>query len=430
MDLWEKFRQFQERTQRAGEQMHQRPHPGGQPGQPARVGIELRPEAREKDLRREVEAVLGLEREDTPAGPCYFREVHYPASHRHGHLTLGSFLALPPEGLGILALPPVALPPPSWVFLDTETTGLQGGPGTIVFLCGLAYFAGGNLVLRQYLAPDPTAEPALICSVLRDIGRFSGLVSFNGKAFDWPLIRDRVVLARQIIPPDPVHADLLFAARWLFRSRLSSCRLCNLEAEILRCPREDDIPSELIPEVYRAYLRGAPANTLAPVLEHNRRDLLTLVVLACRLLSPWLQAEQAEPEELYGLARMLWARGYASEAVSLWERAVARLPRVLAARAGEELGRIYRRQGRPHEAARIWQAVAGDDPLAHPGPLVELAKYYEHTARDLEAARQWTLRALDAARARAALHASPVRGASPAELLHRLRRLERKLATR
>ncbi|MDI6893220.1 MAG: ribonuclease H-like domain-containing protein [Bacillota bacterium] len=461
MDLWERFRQFQERAQRAAPAQVPGAEPAHVPGaEPARTPGSGAVER----WRRRAVADLGLQCEETPAGPSCFLETFYPATHRHGILDLGSFLNLPPEGLGILAQPPQALPPSAWAFLDTETTGLQGGPGTIVFLCGLARFAQDTLVVRQYLAPDPAAEPALIWAVLRDLAGCQGIVSFNGRAFDWPLIRDRVVLARQSLPPDPVHADLLFPARWLFRSRLASCRLTHLESEILRCPREGDIPSELIPEVYRAYLRGAPARTLAPVLDHNRHDLLSLVVLACRLLAPWLQAEEAEPEELYGLARMMWARGHAPQAVPLWEKAVAGLPPVLATRAGEELGRIYRHLGQPHEAARIWRAVAPDGALAHPGPLVELAKYYEHVVRDHEAARQCTLRALEAARHRAALAApsppgmgvprstpdtrcgrpappwslrgdaspspgsSPGSGASVPELLHRLRRLERKLA--
>lgn len=467
VDLWERFRQFQERTRRtpAHQAPPEAPRGWGQaepavhaptawgqaqyPPEAPRAGAEATGSgyAPVASRRERVVAELGLLVEDTPAGPCYFRETIYPATHRHGTLALGSFLQLPPEGLGILALPPQALPPSSWVFLDTETTGLQGGPGTVVFLCGLARFAGDTLVVRQYLAPDPAAEPALIWAVLRDLAPYPGIVSFNGKTFDWPLIRDRVILSRQSLPPDPVHADLLFPARWIFRSRLTSRRLTHLEAEILHCPREDDIPSELIPEVYRAYLRGAPARTLAPVLEHNRHDLLSLVVLACRLLAPWLRADEAEPEELYGLARMMWARGCAYQAVPLWEKALAGLPPLLAARAGEELGRIYRRLGWPHEAARIWQAVAAQDPLLHPGPLVELAKYYEHVMRDHEAARECTLRALEAARRRAALAGlcprgggSPAGGSHPgygggtgasvAELLHRLHRLERKIAAR
>jgi len=454
MDLWERFRQFQERARRTAPaqaptgcaQAERARDDRGDAG-PDDPGADHPPLA---SGRRRAVAELGLEVEDTPAGPCYFRETVYPPTHRHGTLALGSFLQLPPEGLGILALPPQALPPSSWAFLDTETTGLQGGPGTVVFLCGVARFTGDTLVVRQYLAPDPAAEPALIWAVLRDLAPYPGIVSFNGKAFDWPLIRDRVVLSRQRLPPDPVHADLLFPARWIFRSRLASRRLTHLEAEILRCPREDDIPSELIPEVYRAYLRGAPARTLAPVLDHNRHDLLSLVVLACRLLAPWLRAEEAEPEELYGLARMMWVRGYASQAVPLWENAVTRLPPLLAVRAAEELGRIYRRLGRLHEAARIWQAAVeavGEGPLLHPGPLVELAKYYEHVVRDHEAARECTLRALEVARRRTSLAApcprgatSPAEGARPgaaarpgtsvAELLHRLRRLERKIAAR
>lgn len=381
--------------------------------------------------RQEVKEALSLRAEETPLGTAYLREQTYEASHRHGPVSLGRFLELPPEGLGLLAIPPSPLAPASWLFLDTETTGLAGGPGTIVFQCGLAFFEQGTLVIRQYVAPDPAAEPALIWSVLREVSRFPGLVSFNGKTFDWPLLRDRLVLTRQVSGhplsiPEPIHADLLFPARWLFRHRLSSCRLTCLENEILACARETDIPSELIPAIYLDFLRGGSPASLEAVLLHNRLDLLTLVALACRLLEPWLEGtgDTFAPEELYGLARMLAARGLCQQALPLWEKALPVLPRPVAGVAAVELGRLYRRLGFPDQAARVWQSVADPHFLASPVPLIELAKYFEHQRRDFQTAREMVLRAIRLVQTTASWYGGE---ASLPRLRHRLARLEHKL---
>ena len=434
MDLAEKFRRFQQqqRQQQQQQELQRQDRQGLQQPQGLPANAQSGAPADQPAVASMCRE-LGMQACSTPWGWVCVRETSYPPNHVHGRISLGSFVQLPPGALALLSLPPAPLPPTAWAFLDTETTGLAGGAGTMVFLCGVAYFRDGSLSVRQYLSPGPAGEPALVSSILADLQPFPGLVTFNGKIFDWPLLHDRLVLHRQQAVAEPVHADLLFPSRWLFRPLVSSCRLQCLEAEILGSPRLSDIPGELIPSLYTEYLRTGNALLLEPVLAHNLTDLLSLVALACRLLQPWLDPTHAHPEELYGLARLLAARGMTQEAIPLWETALSSLPPSLAAKAGYQLGILYRRLGNPHQAAQVWQWAAESSgtqgTLAPVEPLLELAKYHEHVTKDLEEARRVTLQALRRLWRRQGLEA-PSQGTAHhvmQELQRRLDRIERKM---
>ena len=120
------------------------------------------------------------------------------------------------------------------MLLDTETTGLAGGTGTLVFLVGLGCFADGQFRVEQFFLRDPGEERAMLHRARRGARRFDAVVTFNGKCFDWPLIETRHAYHRVPLRPSaPLHLDLLFPARRLFRRRVGSCALGQLEAEAL-----------------------------------------------------------------------------------------------------------------------------------------------------------------------------------------------------
>lgn len=180
-------------------------------------------------------------------------------------------------------------PPQRWediLFLDTETTGLSGGTGTYVFLLGTAHLEDGQLVLRQHLLNDLGAERAFVRMVHGELERFRACASYNGKCFDLPLLRARVVLAlRAELSVDESHLDLLHPARRLWRGRFGSVTLRQLEESVLDEGRVDDISGALIPERYFRYLREGGDALIEPVLEHNARDVISLVRLSDRVAS-------------------------------------------------------------------------------------------------------------------------------------------------
>lgn len=180
-------------------------------------------------------------------------------------------------------------PPRRWedvLFLDTETTGLAGGTGTYVFLLGTAHIEDGELVLRQHLLNDLAAERAFVQSIAIELDKFRACASYNGKCFDLPLLRSRFVMTiRAELSVDEAHLDLLHPARRLWRGRFGSVTLRQIEESVLDDGRVDDIPGALIPERYFHYLRTGDETSIGPILEHNARDVVSLVRVADRVAS-------------------------------------------------------------------------------------------------------------------------------------------------
>src|SRR5881275_1385142 len=175
--------------------------------------------------------------------------------------------------------------PEKWLFLDTETTGLAGGTGTYAFLIGLAWWDAGGLQAEQFFMRDFAEEHALLHELSQRVAERPVLVTFNGKSFDWPLLENRFTMTRSIaVPKLEAHLDLLHPARALWKLRLGSVRLVELERHVLDAPRlgwhrENDVSSALIPQFYFDYLRGGPAEPLAAVVRHNQMDLRGLAAL-------------------------------------------------------------------------------------------------------------------------------------------------------
>src|SRR6266446_4496651 len=208
--------------------------------------------------------------------------------------------------------------PAKWLFLDTETTGLAGGTGTYAFLIGLAWWDAGGLQVEQFFMRDFTEEHSLLHELAARVAERPVLVTFNGKSFDWPLLENRFTMTRSIAAPRlAAHLDLLHPARALWKLRLGSVRLVELERQVLDAPRlgwhrDDDVASALIPQFYFDYLRGGPIEPLAGVVRHNQMDLRGLAALFGKvnaLLSEPGAAAETQSLDLFGLSRFLQRRG-------------------------------------------------------------------------------------------------------------------------
>jgi uncharacterized protein YprB with RNaseH-like and TPR domain len=196
------------------------------------------------------------------------------------------------------------------LFLDTETTGLSGGTGTYVFLIGVAYFTEKELVLRQHMLLDLSAEREFIEGLKKEIEPFRACASYNGKAFDLPIIRTRFVMAiRSELTVDDSHLDLLHPARRLWRDRFGSTTLKQLEESVLDDGRTADIPGWLIPDAYFHYLRKRDPAIIAPVLEHNARDVISLVRITDRVARAVMAARTGRAPD-HAPAAFAHARGF------------------------------------------------------------------------------------------------------------------------
>ncbi len=175
--------------------------------------------------------------------------------------------------------------PDQWLFLDTETTGLAGGSGTYAFLVGIAWWEGGGLEIEQFFLREYSEERSMLFALRERIAEHPVVVTFNGKSFDWPLLETRYRMSRKISVPTPrAHLDFLHPARSLWRLRLGSVRLSELERHVLGWDRGADLLSGVIPQIYFDYLRGGLPERLVPVLNHNQMDLRGLAALSSRIL--------------------------------------------------------------------------------------------------------------------------------------------------
>lgn len=288
--------------------------------------------------------------------------------------------------------------PDNWLFLDTETTGISGGTGTYAFLIGLAWWDAGGLQVEQLIMRDFTEEYSLLQELASRLADRPVLVTFNGKSFDWPLLESRFTMTRAIKTPQlAAHLDLLHPARAVWKFRLGSVRLIDLERQVLDAPRlgwrrEKDVESALIPQFYFDYLRGGAAEPLAGVVLHNQMDLRGLAALSGKMnevLTVNL-AHQADLEgpDLFGLSRYLQRRGEMVRAGEVCARALDRgLPAEHRSRAKKDLAQLAKRGGDLPRAVECWQALLSDpDSCIH--ACEQLASYYERHAKDFKLAEE------------------------------------------
>ena len=289
--------------------------------------------------------------------------------------------------------------PEKWLFLDTETTGLAGGTDTYAFLIGLAWWDAGGLQIEQFLMRDFTEEYSTLHELAERAAERPVLVTFNGKSFDWPLLENRFTMTRSIaVPKLAAHLDLLHPARALWKLRLGSVRLVELERHVIDAPRlgwhrENDVASALIPQFYFDYLRGGPAEPLAGVVRHNQMDLRGLAALFGKINSllsePAGAANEIESLDLFGLSRFLQRRGEDDRAHSACAQALTMgLPAEFRPKARRELALMAKRRGEHARAAEIWLEIVADP---HDGihAYEQLANYYERHAKDLAKAAQF-----------------------------------------
>ena len=389
------------------------------------------------DQPEPLEALLsGLEVVETAEGACAILDHVYPLQQRHGAHRLVELL----DHSGACAarfcrderLTPTTFR--DYLFLDTETTGLNGA-GTLAFMVGVGFFEGDAFVVRQYFLRDPGDEAAMLLLLDELVQRFKGLITFNGRSFDLPLLDGRFLLNR--MPCDLLerpHIDLLPPARRLWRLRFSSCALSSLEKNLLGLQRsEEDVPGWLIPGLYHQFLQSGDGRDMARVFYHNRIDMLSMVTLAARVARLFSTPDAADhPLELLGLGKWKADLGFADEAEHALRMAAApELETSYFHEALMRLGALLKRSARREEAVTVWQQVAVtsfEDVTAH----VELAKHFEWHDGDLQRALGWTeeaLRLVEESSVPGGRGRNAMASTVQEDLEHRRARLQRKLGT-
>lgn len=265
--------------------------------------------------------------------------------------------------------------PGSWVFLDTETSGLAGGTGTWVFQLGVLRPLGDGWRLRQYLLARLDAEPDLLAAVAAELGGSDLLVTYNGKTFDRPLLATRFRLSGLADPlAGADHLDLLAPVRRAFSSVWSDCRLASAEERLLGFRRQGDLPGAAAPQAWLDWLRHGRIEPLAAVLRHNYWDLLSLAALVVPLAASFRDPLSAGAS-VHSVAGYHLRRGAPEQAYAV----LSAQTQGLGVPGLRLLAELHRRRGEWEQACQIWRRLAeGDEPAA----LEALAKYYEHRCAD------------------------------------------------
>ncbi len=325
-------------------------------------------------------------------GACFVTESFYAGDQFHGLHSFAALAGVTSTGLATISRDPeLAFADLSGaVFLDTETTGLNMGTGTYVFLVGAGYFRDGGFHVKQFFLLSPSEELPYLSALDSFLRQFSLLITFNGKAFDWPLLESRFVGHRAFRRPpldDPPHIDLLHPARRLWKRRLESCRLSSLEQHILGVKRTgEDVPGWLIPSLYFAYLRSGDARALQGVFYHNLIDILTLSTLAVhmhRVLSDPLGGLVDHGLDFLSLAKNYERSGDSEYAIACLEEALQR--ELLPSDRTECLTRLatlYKRDRRWDAALTNWDRLVDEGSHGAIHALVERSKYFEHVERE------------------------------------------------
>jgi uncharacterized protein YprB with RNaseH-like and TPR domain len=348
-----------------------------------------------------IEQIISGQVVETPFGFHFETERLYERQKRHGSVRIADLIDLPPTLLQALSEGAIAQSHPTrWAFLDTETTGLAVGTGTYAFLIGVGSIDPNGFRVRQLFMRDYSEEASLLASLAGYLERFDVLITYNGKAYDQPLLETRYRMARARPPFARMeHLDLLFGARRLWKLRLESCRLVDLENRVLGVERQGDLPGEMIPYYYFEYLRMRQAFRLVPIFHHNAMDIVSLACLTAIVPAAFGSPGGAlfrHGADMIGVARWLLAAGRDEEAVALLRRAVeAGLPDILLFRTLAEIGALEKRLGRDAAALEVFTDLAASPNPYRAHAFEQLAKYYEHRERNYAMALEMTRRARD-----------------------------------
>jgi len=335
--------------------------------------------------------------EKTSAGDCFIVRKHIPFSEQNSakdlpHLPqIGVFEDLRPFA-GISEIPF-----DEYIFIDTETTGLSGGAGTYVFLAGAAKFEKDGIHFAQFFLQDPANEPCQLAALEEFTANARVVVSYNGKSFDLPRIKNRYLFHGWPAPFQNIyHLDLLHVVRRLWKTQLPTCSLGDVEYHLLDIHRAShDIPGWQVSEKFFEYLQNGDPGPLEGVFYHNEVDVISLVTLLNYItdrLSKPLSDSYLDRQDLIPIARYLSDLNRTDLSIEVLVSALQNnsLSIDMTVWGLKSLALIYKRNSDYELAVPLWEKSASLDDVHS---KIELAKFYEHKNSDYQEAIHWTLSA-------------------------------------
>jgi uncharacterized protein YprB with RNaseH-like and TPR domain len=337
-------------------------------------------------------------------GPSSILKVEYsfPAVYTHGNTDLVDVRNIDPEYLGVLlpVFPGTGnISSEDLLIFDLETTGLSGGAGTYVFMAGFLRVENERISAVQYFLNDLSSEKLFLTKIKDQLKSGPILVSYNGKSFDYNILRNRFII-NGLNPAEtyPTHLDLLYTARRIWRDLFPDFSLQTVERWALEFKREGDIPGHMVPEIYFQYLRGREvSDDICGVFTHNKNDIVSLLAVLLKQLSIIGYCTRNdglggnEPPVKFNpvsLSDMLLSSNYHEEAKNLLENHTDDTE------ALKKLGLMYKRNRMHREALVLFKKLIQktENLSDYIFACVEMAKLYEHRLKDFENAILYTER--------------------------------------
>lgn len=307
------------------------------------------------NLRDRLRAIDSGQKKKAPAPrksftDCYHREEMRPLSDFRNPFALSreTVMLMQSESM------PDNFDPRRILYLDTETTGFAGGAGTVAFLVGTGYLTDDGFTVEQYLMRDYPEEQFLLEQIVALLGRFDVICTFNGRSFDVPLLRDRLIMKKMSTAPlEKPHIDLLHMARRLWKLRLQKCNLSHLEEAILGQGRVDDLPGSEVPQRYFDFLKTGNFSLLTDVMTHNAQDIASLCVLLNHMAYLYENPEAVPfAQDLFSMGASLEKMRHHEAARRCWRLVSAGS---MHATAQLRLAGSLRRGGARSQAACVWE---------------------------------------------------------------------------
>lgn len=331
--------------------------------------------------------------------PFQFIENPYPLDVRYGKISISSGLGLQGDILSCLSKDPAfkALDLSTSLFIDLETSGLSGGAGVIPFLIGMGYYRDDRFYVSQYFLGDPAEEENMIQELSQFFSdmNFQSVVTYNGKAFDIPLLETRFILHRKPFTLRELpHLDFLYSARSLWGHKYENCRLFHLAREVVGTDRSEDIPSAEIPWRYFQYIQTGNYQMIEPILYHNQEDILSLlgvVVVGALIFSEEPEACIGDAMDYYGAGKVMEKAGDAEKSVQFFQKALdGKLTDEVSTQTKKRLSYYFKKNQSWEEAVSLWREITSSErvTLNQLFSFRELAMYLEHKKKSYEEARK------------------------------------------
>jgi len=318
---------------------------------------------------------------NTHFGDIFRAESDYPLINPYGNLDLKTIYNFSSSDFSSVFQLEIPVNAEKLLFIDTETTGLSGGAGTLAFLIGLGWLAEDRFIVHQYFITQLNHEEGMLELIRKLIPNFDCIVTYNGKSYDIPLLNSRFIMNRMSPPFDNLgHIDLLHPTRTLWRFSMENCKLKTVETDLLGLYREDDIPGEMIPDVYFDYLRNRRAEKIERIFYHNRFDVITMLANLILIVRAHLSSEpEKNPLTDFAKAKLFTRKKDIDRSISHYKHVLnSDISGPRRQKTYIELAALFKKGQKFDEAVHYWNLALNSQFPFMLEPYVELAKYYEH----------------------------------------------------